>query len=77
MMKSINTIDWEDMTEYVPATITMIMMPLSFSIADGIGFGIITYALIKLLTGKFNQSHIPVMVLALVFLSKYIFLGTH
>jgi len=77
MMKNINTIDWEDMTEFVPASITMIMMPLSFSIADGIGFGVISYALIKLLTGKFTSANIPVLVLAVIFLSKYIFLGMH
>ncbi|MFT5452625.1 MAG: AGZA family xanthine/uracil permease-like MFS transporter [Enterobacterales bacterium] len=77
MMRNITEIDWEDMTEYVPAAITMIVMPLSFSIADGIGFGIITYAVLKVLSGKMDKSNIPVLVLAVVFISKYAFLGVH
>jgi len=77
MMRNINNIDWEDMTEYVPAVITMVIMPLSFSIADGIGFGMITYALLKVLSGKMDKSHIPVMVMASIFILKYAFLGVH
>jgi AGZA family xanthine/uracil permease-like MFS transporter len=77
MMRNITNIDWEDMTEYVPAAVTMIVMPLSFSIADGIGFGIITYALLKLLSGRMDKSTIPVLVLAIVFIAKYAFLGVH
>jgi len=77
MMRNINHIDWEDMTEYVPAVITMVVMPLSFSIADGIGFGIITYALLKVLSGKMNKSHIPALVMASIFIIKYAFLGVH
>jgi AGZA family xanthine/uracil permease-like MFS transporter len=71
MMRNIIQIDWEDMTEYVPAVITMTLMPLSYSIADGIGFGIITYALLKILSGRMDKTHIPVLMLAVVFISKY------
>jgi AGZA family xanthine/uracil permease-like MFS transporter len=71
MMRNITQIDWEDMTEYVPAVITMTLMPLSYSIADGIGFGIITYALLKILSGRMDKTHIPVLMLAVVFISKY------
>jgi len=77
MMRNINLIDWEDMTEYIPAVITMVVMPLTFSIADGIGFGIISYALLKMLAGKFDKSNIPVLVMAAVFVLKYAFLGIH
>lgn len=77
MLKNIVEIDWQDITEFVPATVTMVVMPLSYSIADGIGFGLITFALLKLITGKFDKANIPVMVLALIFLSKYVFLGVH
>lgn len=77
MMRNITNIDWEDMTEYVPAMITMVIMPLSFSIADGIGFGIITYALLKLLAGKLNKSNASVLVMAAIFIIKYAFLGVH
>lgn len=75
MFKNIITIDWDDMTEYVPAVVTLIIMPLSFSITDGIGFGLITYALLKILSGRFNQSHIAVSLVALVFVAKYVFIG--
>ena len=71
MMRNITQIDWEDMTEYVPGVITMTLMPLSYSIADGIGFGIIVYALLKILSGKIDKTHIPVLVLAVVFILKY------
>ncbi len=77
MIKNIIHIDWEDMTEYVPAVVTVIVMPLSFSITDGIGFGIITYGLLKITTGKASRADIPVMIMAAIFVSKYLFLGTH
>jgi len=77
MMKNLVKIDWEDMTEYVPAVITVIIMPLSYSIADGIGFGMITYALLKLLTGRIDKNNISVLIMAVIFISKYAFLGVH
>jgi AGZA family xanthine/uracil permease-like MFS transporter len=77
MIKNIIHIDWEDITEYVPAVVTIIIMPLSFSITDGIGFGIITYGLLKITSGKLSRSNIPVMIMAAIFVFKYLFLGTH
>ncbi|PCI64859.1 MAG: guanine permease [Gammaproteobacteria bacterium] len=77
MMKNITLIDWEDMTEYVPAVVTIVIMPLSFSIADGIGFGLITYAFLKLVSGKIDKSNVSVVVIAVIFILKYAFLGTH
>jgi len=77
MLKNIILIDWDDMTEYVPAVITVIVMPLSFSIADGIGFGLITYAFLKLVSGKINKSNVSVVIIATIFILKYAFLGTH
>ena len=53
-------------------SVVLIMMPLTFSISDGIGMGFITYALLCLLTGKLQQTTLSVWVLALVFLSKFI-----
>ena len=50
-------IDWEDVTESIPAFLTMLMMPLSFSITDGIGFGIISLAFLKLVTGRRKEIH--------------------
>lgn len=71
MTKGLSEIDWEDVTEYVPAVVTAISMPLTFSIATGIGFGFIAYAGIKLLAGKFDQLSPAVIVLALIFLVKF------
>lgn len=77
MLKNIIEIDWQDMTEFVPAVVTVIVMPLSFSITDGIGFGIITYGVLKISSGKASIADIPVMIMAAIFIAKYIFLGTH
>ena len=52
MLRNVSQIDWEDITESIPAFLTMLMMPLSFSITDGIGFGFISLAFLKLVTGR-------------------------
>jgi len=77
MLRNIIDIDWEDMTEYVPAVVTVVVMPLSYSIADGIGFGIITYALLKVLAGKIDKTNAPALFMAAIFITKYAFLGVH
>lgn len=68
MIKSFTHFNWEDMTETVPSVITAIMIPLSFSIAVGIGLGFISYVLIKLITGKIKEVHPILMVWAAIFL---------
>ncbi len=60
MIQGITHIDWEDITEAVPAFLTIVFMPFTYSIADGIAMGFISYALIKLCTGK--ASTVPYMV---------------
>lgn len=60
MIHGVTGIDWDDITEAVPAFLTMIFMPFTYSIADGIAVGFISYALIKLLTGK--AATVPYMV---------------
>lgn len=52
MLNSIGEISWKDPTEAIPAFLTMLLMPLTVSIADGIAFGIISYCLLKLATGR-------------------------
>ena len=56
MTHALAEIDWEDATEYGPAVVTAISMPLSYSIATGIGLGFITYALAKIIAGKFAEA---------------------
>lgn len=74
MMGSLAAIDWEDMTEFAPAIMTTIMMPLTFSIANGIAVGFITYTALKLCTGKSSQISNGVWALTALFVAKFIFL---
>lgn len=74
MAQSLADIDWSDVTESAPAVITAITMPLSFSIAEGIGLGFISYVLIKLFSGRTRDCSLAAYVIALVFALKYVFL---
>ncbi len=71
MARGIAEIDWDDVTEYAPAVITAIVMPLTFSIATGIGFGFISYTLIKLLSGRPSEIGPAVLVISLLFVVKF------
>ena len=72
MLRNVNQIDWEDVTESIPAFLTMLMMPLSFSITDGIGFGFISLAFLKLVTGRRKEIHPIIYYFALFFVACYI-----
>ena len=72
MAKNLKDLDWQDLTEYVPAVITVLAMPLTFSIATGIGFGFITYALLKILSGRFRDVSVSVLTIAGLFVIKFI-----
>jgi AGZA family xanthine/uracil permease-like MFS transporter len=71
MTQGLAGLDWDDITEYAPAVVTAIAMPLTFSIATGIGLGFITYALCKILSGRFAEAKPAVIVLALLFGVKF------
>jgi adenine/guanine/hypoxanthine permease len=71
MARGLAEIDWTDITESAPAVVAAVTMPLTYSIATGIGLGFITYALIKLIAGKFADAKPAVLVLALVFALKF------
>ncbi|WP_298722618.1 NCS2 family permease [uncultured Ferrovibrio sp.] len=73
MTSSLARIDWEDITEYLPAVITAVMMPFTFSIATGIGLGFITYVVLKALTGKGKDIHPVMAAVAIIFAIKFIF----
>ncbi len=75
MARGLAEIDWEDITEYAPAVVTAITMPLTYSIATGIGLGFITYALAKIISGKAREASPAVMVLALLFAIKFAVAG--
>jgi AGZA family xanthine/uracil permease-like MFS transporter len=67
MMKSLKKVDWDDVTEAIPAFITLLMMPLTYSIANGIALGIVTYPIVKLLSKKGKQVHWFTWILAILF----------
>jgi adenine/guanine/hypoxanthine permease len=69
MTRGLAEIDWEDVTEYAPAVVTAVTMPLTFSVANGIAFGLIAYAAAKLLAGRLPSP--AVVVLAALFLVKF------
>jgi len=75
MMGSLAKIDWEDFTEYAPALCTTFMMAFTFSIANGIAFGFITYTVLKVATGKSDQVSIELWAMTVLFAAKFIFLG--
>jgi AGZA family xanthine/uracil permease-like MFS transporter len=75
MARGLTEVDWDDATEYAPALVTAVSMPLTFSIAHGIAFGFITYAAIKLLSGRIGEARIAVVVLAVLFCVKFYWLG--
>jgi AGZA family xanthine/uracil permease-like MFS transporter len=75
MARGLAEIDWEDITEYGPAVVTAITMPLTYSIATGIGLGFITYVLAKLIAGKLNDAAPAVIGLALLFAVKFAVAG--
>jgi len=75
MARGLAEIDWEDITDYAPAVVTAITMPLTYSIATGIGLGFITYALAKLISGKVKEASPAVLVLAVLFAVKFAVAG--
>lgn len=74
MMGSIKEVDFNDFSEAIPAYITMIMMPLAYSISDGIMLGIIAYVVINAISAKFSKISVMLWILAAAFLAKYILL---
>jgi AGZA family xanthine/uracil permease-like MFS transporter len=74
MLHSIVRIDWNDYTESIPAFLTIVLIPLTFSIATGIAFGFISYASIKLLTGQGKKVSWLVYLLAAIFILRFVYL---
>lgn len=75
MIRSLADLDWGDLTECTPAVITAMAMPLAFSIADGLGIGFISYAVIKIISGKTTACPAAVYVIAAIFVAKFAFLS--
>ncbi len=73
MLKNFAKVDMSDMQNAVPAFLVLIMMPLTYSIANGIGIGAIAYTLIALFSGNYKKKDIAVTIIALLFVCKFIF----
>ncbi len=77
MLRELTELNWDDSTEVVPAAVTALMMPFTYSIANGLAFGFITYAAAKLFTGRVREVHFMVWIIAAVFLFKFFYIGGH
>jgi AGZA family xanthine/uracil permease-like MFS transporter len=77
MLRELTELDWDDTTEVVPAAVTALAMPFTYSIANGLAFGFITYAVLKATTGRAREVHWMVWLIAAVFLIKFIVISGH
>jgi AGZA family xanthine/uracil permease-like MFS transporter len=75
MLHELLEVEWGDITEATPAALAVLAMPFTYSIANGLSFGFITYAVLKLFTGRAKEVHAASWVIAGLFLIKYIFFG--
>jgi adenine/guanine/hypoxanthine permease len=75
MLRNVRRIHWDDATEAIPAFLTMVIMPFAFSITEGIAFGFISYALLKLITGRGKEVHGLVYLFSVLFIVRYIYLA--
>ena len=77
MLQELTELEWGDSTEVIPAAVTALVMPFTYSIANGLAFGFITYAAAKLFTGRVREVHYMVWIIAALFLYKFVFVGGH
>lgn len=75
MCSAVSKVNWNDYTDSVPAFLTLIATPLTFSIATGLSLGLLSFTFLKLLTGKRKEISVLIWVLSVLFLLRYIFLG--
>jgi AGZA family xanthine/uracil permease-like MFS transporter len=74
MIAPIKELDFNDYSESIPAFICILAMPLTYSIAEGITLGVLSYVFINALAGKFKKLSIGMYILAILFILKYIFI---
>lgn len=73
MLREVAEIDWDDVTEATPAAIAALIMPFTYSIANGLAFGFISYVVLKGITGRFKEIHLATLIVAILFVIKYAF----
>ncbi|MGL5314422.1 MAG: NCS2 family permease [Peptostreptococcaceae bacterium] len=74
MASSVLQLNFSDPTDAIPAFLTFVMMPLSYSIANGIMFGMISYTILKLVTGQREKVNMSLIIISILFVCKFIFL---
>ncbi|MFZ3076030.1 MAG: NCS2 family permease [Psychrobacter glacincola] len=74
MMETLKDVKWHDLTEAAPVVVVLLFTPLTYSVADGIALGFITFTAIKVVAGKFSEISIPVWILTVVLLAKIVFI---
>lgn len=75
MTQSIAHVEWADFTEAFPAFLTMVAMPLTFSIATGLSLGVIAYTIVKVGTGRYREVSLVLWILTVLFLLRYVYLA--
>ncbi len=75
MMRELTEIDWEDVTEAAPAALTALTMPFTYSIANGLAFGFVSYVVLKIFTGKWGEVHPATQIVAALFVIRFAFFG--
>ncbi len=71
MIKEIIEIDWNDISESIPASLSIFMMPFTYSIANGLAFGFISYVILKSLSGKISEIHIATWLISILFFIRF------
>ncbi|WP_034728438.1 NCS2 family permease [Pseudidiomarina sediminum] len=75
MLFTLKSVNWDDITEAAPVAVVLLMTPLTYSIADGIALGFISFVMIKALGGRYHELNWSVVILAALFVAKFIWLG--
>jgi AGZA family xanthine/uracil permease-like MFS transporter len=75
MTESIGRVDWKEFTEAIPAFVTLLATPLTFSIATGLSLGLISYTLVKVAAGKFREISPAIWILTVLFIFRYVYLA--
>jgi AGZA family xanthine/uracil permease-like MFS transporter len=76
MMRELVEVDWSEITEAAPAALTALIMPFTYSIANGLAFGFISYAVLKALTGRFREVHLATWLVAILFAIRFAMVGS-
>ena len=72
MMREFAEINWDDIVEATPAALTALLMPLTYSIANGLAIGFISYACLKTMTGKWRSVHPATWIIAILFIIRFV-----